>query len=244
MEDRAVTILNTGLDADYWAQQFGHLQRIQIPEVLEPDAAERLYECLIRDVPWGIAYTDGSGSQQLEASEISAFGQSEWLGLIAKAQIPIGKHQFRFIYNRYDMVEAHKRGRDPGLLLHQVLEFINSAEFLDLIRKVSGNTKVYSAWAEATRYMPGHFLTQHDDYIEGYRREVAYVLNMTRDWRADWGGLLQFTDADGRVSSTYMPTFNSLAVFSVPMWHNVSYVAPFAAHARYAITGWGLKRAD
>lgn len=240
----AVAILNAALDVARLGQQFSRSQRLQIHEVLETDAADRLYECLAHEVPWGLAYTDGKGPQQLEAGEISGFNHADWLDLIGKANIPIGERQFRFVYNRYDMVGAHEHGREPTLLLHPVLEFLNSAEFLGFIREVTGNSSVYSAWAEATRYLPGHFLTQHNDYKDGSRREIAYVLNLTRDWRADWGGLLQFTDEDGKVLETYMPAFNSLALFSVPMWHCVSYVAPFAPHGRYAIAGWGLKRAD
>jgi SM-20-related protein len=89
------------------------------------------------------------------------------------------------------------------------------------------------------RNWPGHFLTQHDDsgYSEQHRR-VAYVLYLTRGWRADWGGQLQFLDARGDVEEVWMPRFNSLGLFLVPTPHVVTYVAPFATQPRYAITGW------
>ena len=92
---------------------------------------------------------------------------------------------------------------------------------------------------EATLYRPGHFLSWHDDsgHPEQHRR-VAYVLYLTRGWRADWGGQLQFIDAQGDVEEVWMPRFNSLALFLVPMPHLVTYVAPFATQPRFAITGW------
>ncbi|MGH8398608.1 MAG: 2OG-Fe(II) oxygenase family protein, partial [Gammaproteobacteria bacterium] len=68
------------------------------------------------------------------------------------------------------------------------------------------------------------------------------VLNLTKDWQADWGGLLQFLGEDGKVVDTFFPSFNSLMLFQVPMWHHVSYVTPFAGHGRYAITGWGMSK--
>jgi len=39
--------------------------------------------------------------------------------------------QFQFAYDSYMMVKAAQEGRDPGLLLHVVLQFLNSPEFLE-----------------------------------------------------------------------------------------------------------------
>jgi Rps23 Pro-64 3,4-dihydroxylase Tpa1-like proline 4-hydroxylase len=64
------------------------------------------------------------------------------------------------------------------------------------------------------------------------------VINLSRNWQADWGGLLQFLDSDGEVVRTLMPRFNTISLFRVPADHLVSPVAPFATGARYAITGW------
>ncbi|MGH8278783.1 MAG: 2OG-Fe(II) oxygenase [Gammaproteobacteria bacterium] len=235
-------MLNPALEVERLAANFALSGRIQIHDILVPEAAESLYHCLVHEVPWGFAFTDGERSRFLHADEIAGFGQTAWMDLVNKSYRPTGKYQFRFAYNSYMMVEAHKQQRDPGLLLHHVLEFVNSAEFLDCMRRVTGCADVRLAMAQATRYMPGHFLSKHNDIADKEYRRVAYVLNMTKDWCAEWGGLLQFTDEQGRVVETFMPTFNSLTLFRVPMWHHVSYVAPFAEHGRYAITGWGLTR--
>jgi SM-20-related protein len=64
-------------------------------------------------------------------------------------------------------------------------------------------------------------------------------LNMcTVDWRPEWGGYLMFLDSAGDITSGWKPRFNTLNLFRVPQSHMVSYVAPFAAFARFAITGW------
>jgi Rps23 Pro-64 3,4-dihydroxylase Tpa1-like proline 4-hydroxylase len=69
-------------------------------------------------------------------------------------------------------------------------------------------------------------------------RRAAYVLNLTPEWRPDWGGLLQFYDAMGNVSRAFTPGFNVLNIFRVPQPHSVSWVTPLAAAPRYAVTGW------
>jgi SM-20-related protein len=92
--------------------------------------------------------------------------------------------------------------------------------------------------AQATRYERGHYLTQHDDSAAEKGRLYAFVLNLTPHWRTDWGGLLNFIDADGHVAEAYAPAWNAINLFRVPQPHAVSCVAPFAGAPRLSITGW------
>jgi Rps23 Pro-64 3,4-dihydroxylase Tpa1-like proline 4-hydroxylase len=78
----------------------------------------------------------------------------------------------------------------------------------------------------------------HSDETAVERRRIAYVINLTRGWRPDWGGLLHFADDEGNVVDTFFPHFNSLSLFTVPQNHFVSYVAPYAQGKRSAVTGW------
>jgi SM-20-related protein len=70
-------------------------------------------------------------------------------------------------------------------------------------------------------------------------RRVAYVLGLTKDWKFDWGGFLQFLDPEsGRVIDSFPPAFNVLTLFRVPQWHSVSFVTPFAMGQRLSLLGW------
>lgn len=238
----APNMLNPKLDIPRLAAEFRRNNRLQIHQVLRADIAERLYQCLEHEVPWGVAYIDGEQSTLLRAEAVAKFTPADWMSLNNKVQARAAENKFQFIYNSYMMVTAYKEKRDPGLVLHGMLEFINSPPFLDFMRAVSGVPGIRKADAQATRYISGHFLTKHNDIVENQYREIAYVLNLTREWQADWGGLLQFMDDAGAVTDTFMPTFNSLTMFRVPMWHHVSYVSSFATRRRYAITGWGMSR--
>jgi Rps23 Pro-64 3,4-dihydroxylase Tpa1-like proline 4-hydroxylase len=138
------------------------------------------------------------------------------------------------------MVDAFKEGRDPGLLLHTVLEFLNSPAFLAFARELTGFEQIRRVNAQATRYLPGHFLRRHNDFSSENERLVAYVINLGHDWQADWGGLLQFFDETGQVSESFVPRYNTLSLFRVPQLHAVSLVAPWAEQPRFGITGWFL----
>jgi Rps23 Pro-64 3,4-dihydroxylase Tpa1-like proline 4-hydroxylase len=131
-----------------------------------------------------------------------------------------------------------KAGRDPHLPLHAVLEFFNGPQFLEFIRRFTGDRELAMVGAQATRYLPGQFLRMHDDRHDDENRRYAYVLNLSRDWQADWGGLLHFVDADGGAREAFLPRFNSLSLFKVPAQHFVGLVAPWAQQPRLAITGW------
>ena len=129
---------------------------------------------------------------------------------------------------------------DEGLLLHRLLEFLNCPDYLAFARALTGDARVRRMNAQATRYRGGHFLKLHDDFNAEEGRLYAYVINLTHEWKADWGGLLQFLDAEGRVIDTLMPRWNSLSIFRVPAPHVVSLVAPWAEGERLAVTGWML----
>lgn len=127
------------------------------------------------------------------------------------------------------------------MFLHRFLEYLNSPPMLEFVHQVTGHADIGKADAQATRYLPGHFLRRHNDTIQDDPddvRRAAYVFNLTRDWEADWGGLLQFLGEGDRVEEAWTPAYNALVLFSVPSWHCVSCVAPFATEPRLAITGW------
>jgi Rps23 Pro-64 3,4-dihydroxylase Tpa1-like proline 4-hydroxylase len=147
---------------------------------------------------------------------------------------------YGFAYESYMMVRAYKEGRDPGLPLHGVLEFLNSPPFLAFARALTGHAGLRRVNAQATRYRAGHFLKRHNDFNATEGRQFAYVINLTRRWEADWGGLLQFLDAERRVVESFSPRWNTLSLFRVPAEHCVSLIAPWAEADRLAITGWFL----
>ncbi|MEO6064425.1 MAG: 2OG-Fe(II) oxygenase family protein [Lysobacterales bacterium] len=230
-------MINDSLDIAAARSTLQRVGRAQIRDYLQPEAAAALERCLIQEVPWTLALRENNVSRTLPADELAALDTGAQLQLLERVQ-RAARGSYGFAYESYMMVDAYKAGRDPDLLLHRVLEFLNGAQHLAFLHALTGDTRIRRVSAQATRYRPGHFLKQHNDMhgSEGYL--YAHVLNLTRDWTADWGGLLQFVDAQGAVEQTFMPRFNSLSVFRVPTDHVVSLVAPWAEDQRLAITGW------
>jgi Rps23 Pro-64 3,4-dihydroxylase Tpa1-like proline 4-hydroxylase len=230
-------LLNPDLDLEALALAFSNDGVIQIENALRPDAAALLHDCLATEVPWALTFRDPSGPRKLWSEELAALDPAARSALDQQIE-SIAREEFQFRYNSFMMVTAYKEKRHPGLILHRVIEQINAPAWLNPMRTITGFDSVRRSDAQATRYVAGHFLRQHNDLNEEDGRLCAYVINLTRDWQADWGGLLQFLDAEGEVTRTLMPRFNTISLFRVPAYHCVSPVAPFATGARYAITGW------
>src|SRR3546814_15586031 len=78
------------------------------------------------------------------------------------------------------MVEALRDGRDPGLLLHVVLDFLNSPQFIEFTHELTSDRRIRMVSAMAARYRQGHFLNAHNDSAKDEDRAFAYVINLGR----------------------------------------------------------------
>lgn len=233
-------MLNPDLDIRHLASGFARRQRLQIPDILVPETAERLELCLRREVPWGLAFMRNGAGQTIRDPELAAMTPEAWQSLMMEIN-GTAREGYQFLFNSYQIVTAWKEKRDPHLFLHRFFEFMNSPPVIEFARRVTGMGDIMKADAQATRYLPGHFLRRHNDFGQQGptdSRRAAYVFNLSRDWQADWGGQLQFLDDDGNVTESWLPRYNRLSLFAVPTFHCVSCVAPYATSPRLAITGW------
>jgi hypothetical protein len=110
----------------------------------------------------------------------------------------------------------------------------------------------------ASRYRAGDFLARHNDRQDA--RAIAFVLQLSKQWRFEYGGLLVmlgggdnddddddedfFRDPRGAslpVRDVLVPRYNTLTLFEVrntSAWHFVSEVARAAPRPRFAVSGW------
>lgn len=233
-------MLNPDLETAAHARRFAEHGREQIPGLLDSGYAEALENCLKTEVPWGLSVLENGKGRTFKAEELQQMQHADWQKLMNDIQLS-SRQGYQFIFNSYQIVTAWMEKRDTHLLLHPFFEFMNSAPVLEFARAVTGCNEIVKADAQATRYLPGHFLRRHNDFGQQSatdNRLAAYVLNLSRDWHADWGGQLQFMDETDRVIESWVPRFNCLSLFKVPAWHCVSCVAPYATAPRLAITGW------
>jgi SM-20-related protein len=216
--------------------------RVHLPMLFPPEIANGICQRLLRNTPWRLVYNEGSVHKEVSLAEFKSMGERAYLDLLEVVNAR-GRTSFQYIYRSYpiyDQFILERSAGDPYLM--QLVEFLNSSAFLEAMRRLTGERSIEVVDANATLYECGHFLTRHDDKVEGKNRVAAYVVNLTPMWSADWGGILTFHAPDGHVVEGYVPTFNAINIFRVPQLHAVSYVSPLAAAGRFSIAGW-LRRA-
>ena len=229
---------NPDLDWCKITKQFEQYGRIEIRNIFRPEIATLLQQCLLKQVPWSVACNVDGQQKTIPAHTWQAMSRNDqhalWQRTVAQST-----EAFRFWYESFMMVTAYLNKSFPELPLHAFLEYLNSSAFQDKARLFTGFSDIRKVDAQATRYLPGHFLLAHDDNgdKQGEIRRAAYVLSLSEGWHPDWGGLLHFYE-NGQVVESFIPRFNSLFVFRTPQMHAVSYVAPYATKPRLSITGW------
>jgi SM-20-related protein len=211
------------------------LQRRGIVEVralLSPAWANRVQHFLARDMPpdwWSAAiradgdpeYFPDTAAYRVQINE--AYGR-------ARTELREGRFSYSFrrtFDNHLDdcgCCECHFRGALRG---EQMLEFL-----FGLGLDVTGPGEMF-----ASKYSPGSFLSPHHDSGNG---RAAFVINLTRSWLPQWGGLLMFLNDDWRtVRRVCTPAFNTLCLFALPGDRQVPHlVTQVVAHQRLAFTGW------
>jgi len=221
-------------------KDYAQHKRLQIPDFLPKDVAAELYTCLRKNISWDLVY------QNNKLAKAEVLSQEEFLKSDMQAQNNLqlkiyqeAQNNFQFIYHTYPILDRYLENNPylPELLRHY-LDWINSPKYLDFFREISGHHSIIKADAQATRYGPNQFLNKHNDIPRGEKRLIAYVLNLTPTWDPNWGGYLQFYSDNNNIEAAFIPSFNTLNIFSVPYEHGVSFVTPFAGAYRYSITGW------
>lgn len=230
-------MINNDLLLEPWRARLRAHGRVQIPGFLQEPSALRLHQCLREEVPWETAQR--SDAVLADGQDRSPPPGSAADEVALAATCLRAREGFEFYFDRYRMIDARRDGTDPQLVLHAVVDFLNSPQFLGFARQLTGDPAIRMVSAIGVRYRAGHFLRAHNDLANDEDRAFAYVINLSRQWSPDWGGLLHFLDPEQRrVVDTFTPLWNSLSLFRVPQPHVVSLVAPWAGSARYSITGW------
>jgi hypothetical protein len=229
--------LNTALDIAPLADRYAAQDYAVVDSVLSKPSARRLRDSAQRFDGWTLVTVIEGQHREFVGAEmerLDAARRAPFDALVARE----AQAGFCYLYERLNLYEISRRGMVADPVLKAAADLIASKEFLDLGRALTGDADITFADCQLTRYRPGHFLTAHDDSADAMDRSAAFVLNLTEDWCADFGGVLQLLDKGGDVRAGLTPRFNRLALFRVPQSHAVSVVAPYAPGPRFAITGW------
>jgi len=227
-------------DAARYAEIYARKGRVHIPDLFSEADALRLFDALAFRTSWRLMLIH-DGPTELTKEQWAAMPEEQRRRIDAEV-IAAGKQRFegRFLSYRFSDHGEIYAGDPPELAA--LSRFLNGRAFIDFVRAVTGAAEIQFADAQATLYRPGDFLHVHDDIFEQKKRHAAYVLNITPNWKPEFGGLLAFLDENGHIDEAFTPTWNALNLLRVPQRHFVSSVAAFGNEGRYSVTGWLRRR--
>jgi Rps23 Pro-64 3,4-dihydroxylase Tpa1-like proline 4-hydroxylase len=229
--------LNPALDARALASLFAAQGRVRIADFLTAPSAEALHAHLRTREDWVQVVNSGAKVFDLNRATRAAMS-AEQARALDDSVYGGARTGFQHRYEAVRVPDAAQAREGQGDLLARFALWMSEGPARDFLREVSGRQELAFLDAQATAYAPGDFLTAHDDGVEGKHRLAAYVFGLTPVWRAEWGGLLLFHDAEGDIERGFTPRFNTLNLFAVPQLHSVSLVSRAAPDRRYAVTGW------
>ncbi len=229
--------LNPALDPDALRESFLERGRLQIPNIFDQATADYLHQLLKEHQDWYLAYNEGDQFFESSMAELQSMTPKQQQrfnqGVSERA-----RDQFQYVFFQYYITQAIRLGEHPGHPMHAMHAFMNSEASIDFMRRLTGQDDINQADSFASCYLPGHFLTRHDDRHAAHDRVAAYVFSLTTGWDPNWGGHLAFFDPDGNIEQALMPSFNSLNLFLVPQDHSVQQVTSFAGVSRTSYIGW------
>lgn len=115
-------------------------------------------------------------------------------------------------------------------------------KFLSHIKKVAKEISGYplNYFTEPLCYemKPGDHFRVHKDLYAG---EFGYTYFLTKNWKWDWGGIVNYYLEKKDEMTPVLPRFNRLVVRNEKkeLNHFVSHVTDFALESRRSINGWG-----
>ena len=228
--------INKNLQTSVLAQKFKSQNRIHIANFFQQQDAYKLSDYVKAISEWNLSLNSAEKHFDVTHEHRKSVQPDFYQQLTAS----VGRDAiegFQYFFENYAVYDAYYNNKCPEPLA-RMFEFLNSEPFIACMREITGLNNIQFADAQLTKYAKGHFLTEHDDNVAGKNRLVAYVLNLSPVWRAEWGGLLMFHDHNNHIEQAFTPAFNSLNLFAVPQRHSVSQVASYVTASRYSVTGW------
>lgn len=225
--------LNKKIDLKAAKKQFSKTKRVQIPDILDPAAAETLNSVLVEKTAWMLNYNLGSEVIWREMQEFRSMTSRSVKKIVNKMYEAASTGGFQFVRHGRgeDQNPVNTLPLDPGLI--DAFKFLKSKEMTDFLKKVTGKS-VNLKTVEAQWYKPENFQTRGSDMPEA---TLGFVLLMAKNWVADWGGNTYFYDDEGGISEIFVPKFNSLEIFEGKAPRSITDVSQFSKDYRVSIAG-------
>jgi len=233
-----MSLINSEIDPYSLSDEFINKGSVIIRDFLDKDYADGLCNFFNSGMPDNWWYASSSPGLNGHVRYIRDFDENKEEILKEKELSDSLFNRGDFTYHFYRTAGDHVDGCYCAECHFR--NWLKSDEIISFLSKVSGIEIKNFTTMFASKYSQGCFLSPHHDDTLG---QIGFVLQLTKDWKPQWGGILHFMDdAQKVIEGSEVPTFNTLTLFHIPegkgKWHYVSHVNPGVTSNRIAYSGW------
>jgi len=204
-----------------------------IKDFLYPDVAERLSSHIENAKPdqWKHYYKFGPDDRPLYSDNTI---KDEFLKANIYKKLEESLLEGHFTYRLKRLVKCTDESCDCAMcyLRKEILSTPDFLQFIGDLAKIEGLQLVEDF---GSIYGHGDFLSIHPDP----NFDVAFILNLSKDWKYEYGGCLTVFDKEDPV--VILPEYNSLVLLYLGedgVDHYISEVSKLAPGPRMAVSGW------
>ena len=210
---------------------FDKNKKLKIKNFLRIEIAEAIYKQANLNKNWVLS--SGINKNKYEKVD-NSLNQKANLLQVKNVNSSFGNDQFSYIFYR------GMNASNMSYLEFTLRQNLSSPQFIETLNKITGLKLTTLTTLFLSKYTAGSFLSPHSDNGNG---TLAFVLNLTKFWKPQYGGILHFTNEDrNEIIESYIPGFNNFMIFYVPenkgIPHFVSHVSPNVKFPRFAVSGW------
>lgn len=230
--------LNKKINYEKVKKDFEKNNYILIEDFLDEQYAEELFNFLTYEMPLDWWYSVSLSNKKEDFMTTRNLPENKYRIIQEKLMAEKTFNKGEFSYHFYRTLGDHVE--DCSCKECEFRKWVLKDEFLTALKNMTGMKFKKYKTLFASKYSEGCFLSPHTDESNG---DIGFVLQLTKDWLPQWGGLLHFLNDDlNEVTAVKIPKFNTLTLFKLPdqkgKWHYVSHVNQGVKKSRIAITGW------
>lgn len=204
-----------------------------IKEFLHPDVAQRISSHIenAKSSEWKHYYKFGPSERPMYSDNTI---RDEFLKQNIYKKLEESLLEGHFTYRLKRLVKCTDESCECAIcyLRKEILSTPDFLQFIGGLAKIEGLQLVEDF---ASVYGHGDFLSIHPDP----NFDVAFILNLSKDWKYEYGGCLTVFDKEDPV--VILPEYNSLVLLYLGedgVDHYISEVSNLAPEPRMAVSGW------
>lgn len=232
--------LNDALDLKALAKHYKEHGWVHIPNFLDPEQAEAVYRSIFDDVKWWYVFMLNGERRWLTGQEYEALPRRQKTEAL-QSIYAAGRDGHSYFHLAYPMKESRELKWDPEMFLQDYFDYLDGDDFAAFINSITGKKDAKNLSCEATWFRRDYFRTSYTNLDDSEKATVGFLIDFTKDWKADWGGLTHIHDKDGNLEKAIVPSFNSITIMKADVVRSKTYQASYCGEFNLGINGYFQK---